>query len=119
MFILTVSVFAGGSVFGSEEDECIGARMIKDSGLAYYCLIVARAFTGINAPEAPRTSAPLAFETNLGQADRQFEFLAHSARGSVYLSKGGATLDLRDAKNAPGMLQAGFAGGNPNPQAVL
>ena len=118
IFVLTTVMFGGFSQ-DSDEENCLGARIIKDSGLAYFCLLAARAFTGINSNEPQRTSAPLAFEMNLGQADRQFQYLARSVGGSVYLSKGGATLDLRASKQAPRALRAAFAGANANPEAVL
>jgi uncharacterized protein (TIGR03437 family) len=118
VFALVSAVFAGGGG-PSEEENCIGARIIKDSGLAYYCLFVARAFTNINSNQPQATSAALAFETNLGQADRKFQYLAHSAGGSVYLAKGGVTLDLQDSKRGPRAVRAAFAGANANPEAVL
>src|SRR5215471_21741788 len=105
MLVMTIALFGGFSA-PSDEDDCAGARIIKDSGMAYYCLFVARAFTDINSPNPPSSAAvPLAFEINLGQADSQFQFLAHGLGSSVYLSKGGAVLDLRDSKkSAPRVL---------------
>lgn len=119
ILVLTVVVFAGGSSITTQEDDCVGARIIRESGLAYFCLLSARAFTDINSTPRP-PAIPLSFETNLGQADKQFEFLAHSAGGSVYLSKGSAILDLRESKKSnQAVLRAAFTGGNPNPQGVV
>src|SRR4249920_3115776 len=91
VLVLSFAVFGGG--VASDEDDCLGTKLIKDSGMAYYCLLAAHAFTDINgtrpAGSAPLSAAPLAFERNIGQADRRFDFLAHSNGGSVYLSKGG------------------------------
>jgi uncharacterized protein (TIGR03437 family) len=121
MFLLSVAVF--GNLTSSDEDECAGAKIIKDSGMAYYCLLSARAFTDINSNQPARTSTagavPLSFERNIGQADRQFQFLAHSTAGSVYLHNGNVDLDLRDGRGAPSVIQAAFSGANTTAEAVL
>jgi uncharacterized protein (TIGR03437 family) len=121
VFALTIAVYGGSQA--SDEETCLGARIIEDSGMAYYCLLSARAFTDINsnvpARPSPMSSVPLAFERNIGQADRQFQFLAHSTAGSVYLSTRGIDLDLRDGKTAPSVVHATFTGSNINTQAEL
>src|SRR5690242_18610609 len=99
LLVLIVSVGVCGLSGPSDEDDCAGARIIKESGMAYYCLLSARAFTNINSPNgpaqaSPASAVPLAFEQNLGQADRRYQFLAHSTAGSVYLSRGGVDLDI-------------------------
>ena len=117
ILVLAAAVFGGSSA--PQEDDCIGARIIKESGLTYYCLLAAHAFTGFNSTQPAASAAPLAFEANLGQADHHFQFLAHGAGATVYLSHGEATLDLRESKSAPKVVRAAFAGGNPRAEAAL
>jgi hypothetical protein len=62
----------------------------------------------------PARAAPLAFEPNLGQADPAVRFLARGAGGSIYLTRGGATLALGPA----GRLRMRLVGARP-PGAVI
>src|SRR5262249_23020861 len=54
---------------------------------------------------------------NRGQADSQFQFLARTPGVGVYLSRGAATLGL-DNFDRPAVVEARFAGANPQPEAV-
>ncbi|HKA01664.1 MAG TPA: hypothetical protein VKE70_34360, partial [Candidatus Solibacter sp.] len=123
ILVLVLSIGVYGASFTSDENDCLTNRSLVENGLTYYCLLVAHVFAGVHGTQparpSPATSVPLAFERNVGQADRQFEFLAHSTAGSVYLSKGAVDLDLRDGAGAPSVLRARFRGGNINAEALL
>src|SRR5215471_9333924 len=109
ILVLVLSIGVYGASFTSDENDCLVNRALGKAGLTYYCLLVTRVFVGINgnqpARPSPAASVPLAFERNVGQADRHFEFLAHSTAGSVYLSKGAIDLDLRDGAGAPSVVR--------------
>ncbi len=113
--VLIVAGICLGVLWRSGHEQWVGTR----TGLAYFGLLAARAFSDIHGQGPPTEGLPLSFEANLGQAEPQFQYVARGLDVDVFLGGGAATISLHGTSaQDPAVVRASFAGGARDPEAV-